>query len=63
VTCLKVCLCGVYKDARLEDYIAVPDDNCSVAGASVDAAASVVPPTHGLRPKPFDEARVHLISV
>jgi len=32
----------------------VPDDSCSVT-ASLDAAASVVPPTLGLRPKPFDE--------
>ena len=51
---MSVRLCRVYKDARLEDYIAVPDDSCSVT-ASLDATASVVPPTLGLRPKPFDE--------
>lgn len=39
----------------MEDYIAVPDDSCSVR-ASLDAASSVVPPTLGLRQKPFDEA-------
>jgi len=43
------------KDAHVEDYIAVPDDSCSVR-ASLDAASSVVPPTLGLRQKPFDEA-------
>jgi len=48
-------VCRVYKDVCLEDYIAVPDDSCSIT-ASVDAAASVVPSTLGLRPKPFDEA-------
>jgi len=43
------------KDACLEDIIAVPDDSCSIT-ASLDAASSVVPPTHGSRQKPFDEA-------
>jgi len=47
---------SVCKDAQLEDVIAVPDDSCSVR-ASLDAALSVVPPTLGLRRKPFDEAR------
>jgi len=54
-------LCRVYKDARLEDYIAVPDDSCSVT-ASLDAATSVVPPTLGLRPKPFDEVWGFVVS-
>ena len=48
-------MCAMCKDAHLEDYIALPDDSCSVR-ASLDAASSVVPPTLGLRQKPFDEA-------
>jgi len=57
-----VCLCVTYKDVNLENYIAVPDDSCSVT-ASLDAAVSVVPPTHGLRPKPFDEACFDVTSL
>jgi len=53
------CLCYVYKDAPLEDYIAVPDNSCGIT-ASLDAASSVVPPTLGLRQKPFDEAGFHV---
>jgi len=57
-----VCLYAVYKDVRLEDYVAVPDDSCSVI-ASLDAASSVVPATLGVRPKPFDEAGFDVVDV
>jgi len=52
---MSACLYAVCKDASLENIIAVPDDSCSIR-ASLDAALSVVPPTHGSRQKPFDEA-------
>jgi len=52
---MSVFLCCLLKDVCLENYIALPDDSCGVT-ASLDAALSVVPPTLGLRPKPFDEA-------
>jgi len=59
---INVCLYGMYQDARLEDIIAVPDESCSVQ-ASLDPASSVVPPTLGLRQKPFDEAGFDITDV
>ena len=52
---MSACLYAMCKDASLENIIAVPDDSCSIR-ASLDAVSSVVPPTHGSRQKPFDEA-------